>query len=164
MTAHTCHWPGCGKRVPPKLWGCKQHWFALPKDIRDRIWATYRPGQEVTKTPSRDYVAAARAARDWIEQHMFPDSTPRKADDLFPGTKPPRSKPRVMMHFTDTGSGAADELLATFQCSRCGTETEWLIATSAEIRRGIPCEQCNATENPVTVGIDRTTSGAIGQP
>jgi hypothetical protein len=49
------------------MWGCKAHWFQLPKDIRDRIWATYQPGQEVSKTPSRQYIEAARAAQDWIK-------------------------------------------------------------------------------------------------
>lgn len=65
--AHTCHWPGCGTKVPPAMWGCKSHWFRLPKDLRNRIWATYRTGQEISKTPSREYVEAALAVRDWIE-------------------------------------------------------------------------------------------------
>ena len=63
---HSCHWPGCGKSVPPALWGCKPHWFALPKHLRDRIWSTYRPGQEISKTPSRDYIDAAREVQAWI--------------------------------------------------------------------------------------------------
>lgn len=48
------------------MWGCKAHWFALPKNLRDRIWATYRRGQEVTKTPSPEYIEAATAVQDWI--------------------------------------------------------------------------------------------------
>jgi hypothetical protein len=63
---HHCHWPGCTVAVPPKLWGCKPHWYRLPKPIRDRIWATYRPGQERDKNPSPEYIAAARAAREWV--------------------------------------------------------------------------------------------------
>lgn len=59
---HTCHWPNCRVEVPPKLWGCRRHWFMLPKAIRDRIWATYRPGQEITKDPSGEYIEAALAA------------------------------------------------------------------------------------------------------
>lgn len=66
--AHTCHWPGCGKPVPASMWGCKPHWFALPKTLRDRIWATYRRGQEVTKTPSSEYIEAAKAVQEWIRQ------------------------------------------------------------------------------------------------
>lgn len=63
---HTCHWPGCGKEVAPQLWGCKFHWYSLPRHIRDQIWKTYVPGQEETKTPSPAYIAAATAARKWI--------------------------------------------------------------------------------------------------
>lgn len=64
--AHHCHWPGCDAQVPPAKWGCRTHWFKLPKGLRDRIWATYRPGQERTMTPSAAYIEAARAAQDWI--------------------------------------------------------------------------------------------------
>ena len=63
---HTCHWPGCDKEVRPAMLGCKTHWFSLPKRLRDRIWATYRPRQEITKTPSPEYVAAALEVQQWI--------------------------------------------------------------------------------------------------
>lgn len=63
---HTCHWPGCDIAVPPKMWGCKHHWFRLPQRLRARIWATYRPGQEITKDPSPEYMKAAKAVEDWI--------------------------------------------------------------------------------------------------
>jgi hypothetical protein len=62
---HLCHWPGCEREVDPRLWGCKSHWFRLPKPLRDEIWRTYRPGQEITKDPSREYVIAIKAVRDW---------------------------------------------------------------------------------------------------
>lgn len=64
---HTCHWPGCGKSVPPAMWGCRVHWFRLPIEIRNLIWRTYRPGQETSKTPSAEYVEAAKAALLWIK-------------------------------------------------------------------------------------------------
>lgn len=70
--SHTCHWPGCTVEVPPKMWGCKRHWFALPAAIRARIWKAYRPGQEVTKDPSAEYIAAAIAAREWIRRREEP--------------------------------------------------------------------------------------------
>lgn len=53
------------------MWGCKPHWFRLPKHLRDRIWATYRPGQEITKTPSAAYVAAAKDVQDWIRSQTL---------------------------------------------------------------------------------------------
>lgn len=69
MAKHTCHWPGCPREVPPKMWGCTQHWFKLPKMLRDLIWATYVPGQEISKTPSAAYLDAAHKVQDWIAQH-----------------------------------------------------------------------------------------------
>jgi hypothetical protein len=66
MSKHTCHWPNCTKEVPPALWGCRAHWYALPKALRDKVWATYRPGQEVTKTPSLAYIAVAKEVQDHI--------------------------------------------------------------------------------------------------
>ena len=48
------------------MWGCPKHWFTLPKEIRDDIWRTYRPGQEITKDPSKEYMEAAQRAQTWI--------------------------------------------------------------------------------------------------
>jgi hypothetical protein len=64
---HMCHWPTCKTAVPPKLWGCKVHWFKLPKILRDQIWATYRPGQEADKNPSPEYLDAAYTVQRWID-------------------------------------------------------------------------------------------------
>lgn len=64
---HTCHWPGCTTEVPPAMWGCKTHWFKLPKTLRDGIWREYRPGQEITKTPSQRYLAVAALVQGWID-------------------------------------------------------------------------------------------------
>lgn len=65
---HHCHWPGCTKSVPPAMWGCKAHWFKLPLRLRNKIWATYRPGQEVSKDPSAEYLAVAHEIQEWIAQ------------------------------------------------------------------------------------------------
>lgn len=63
---HTCHWPGCEKQCPPAMWGCKPHWFKLPKHLRDHIWGAYEIGQEIWGTPSDEYLAVAREVQDWI--------------------------------------------------------------------------------------------------
>jgi hypothetical protein len=64
---HNCHWPGCSKAIPPKLLMCPRHWKTLPP-IRSAVWNAYRPGQEIDKDPSREYVAAARAAQEWARE------------------------------------------------------------------------------------------------
>lgn len=69
---HHRHWPGCEEQVPPAKWGCARHWFKLPKPLRDRIWRTFDPGQEVRGTPSPAYVAAARDAQNWIRANAEP--------------------------------------------------------------------------------------------
>ena len=66
---HHCHWPGCDKQVPPAMWGCKPHWFKLPKNLRDKIWATYRPGQEEDFLPSKEYIEVAREVQVWIQKY-----------------------------------------------------------------------------------------------
>lgn len=67
---HHCHWPGCEKQVPPAMWGCYQHWKLLPRSLQSRIWAAYRPGQEVSMTPSREYLAVAREVQEWITAYI----------------------------------------------------------------------------------------------
>ena len=67
---HTCHWPGCEKQVPPAMWGCKVHWYKLPQVLRNKIWRAYEPGQEVTMTPSDEYLTVAREVQDWIKSRL----------------------------------------------------------------------------------------------
>lgn len=64
--SHTCHAPNCPVEVPPKMFMCKPHWMALRPSLRDAIWKTYRPGQEITKDPSPEYLTAARKAIDYL--------------------------------------------------------------------------------------------------
>lgn len=66
---HTCHADGCTMPVPPKMFMCRTHWFKLPKRLRDRIWATYRPGQEIDKRPSLAYLEAAKNAIKWLKEN-----------------------------------------------------------------------------------------------
>lgn len=68
---HTCHWPGCQTPVPPAMWGCRKHWFTLPKALRDAIWRTYSVGQEERGDPSAAYLEAARAVQEWIKDHLL---------------------------------------------------------------------------------------------
>lgn len=67
---HHCHWPECDKQVPPAMWGCKEHWFRLPKTLRDRIWRSFKPGQEVDMTPSAEYLDVANEVQQWIRENL----------------------------------------------------------------------------------------------
>ena len=66
---HHCHWPDCKTQVPPAMWGCKKHWFKLPRMLRAKIWATYQPGQEINKTPSVEYIKVANEVQTWIREN-----------------------------------------------------------------------------------------------
>ena len=66
---HHCHWPGCPKQVPPAMWGCREHWFKLPSALRNKIWAAYRPGQEIDMRPSKKYLEVADKVQDWIKKN-----------------------------------------------------------------------------------------------
>jgi len=57
--------PDLQDRSSAKMWGCKTHWYKLPKRLRDAIWATYVPGQEIRKDPSSEYLAVADEVQQW---------------------------------------------------------------------------------------------------
>ena len=80
---HHCHWPGCTRQVPPAMWGCTKHWYALPAELRNRIWQTFRPGQEVNATPSQEYLAAANAVQTWIRQQQLASQAPNPQGQLL---------------------------------------------------------------------------------
>lgn len=66
---HTCHWPGCEQQVPPAMWGCRPHWFRLPKALRDRVWDAYVSGQEKSMDPSEAYLDVAHDVQVWIDEN-----------------------------------------------------------------------------------------------
>lgn len=66
--------------------------------------------------------------------------------DMFADLKPPRSKPRKLMHVSDASpDGCFGDGLATVRmsCARCGHESDWISLSVTEAKRGIPCPQCS---------------------
>lgn len=59
---HTCHAKGCKTEVEPSKFMCLPHWRLCPAPMREAIKALYRPGQEIDKQPSSEYLAIAGAA------------------------------------------------------------------------------------------------------
>ena len=88
---HKCHWPGCDIECESRHWGCVSHWFKLPKTLRNRIWDTYRRGQEIDKRPSEQYIEAAQDVQAWIAEYQANGNAPPERDtrtlDLFSGDK-----------------------------------------------------------------------------
>jgi len=82
--SHHCHATGCVVPVPPEMFMCRSHWFALPKALQERIWRTYRRGQEHDKQPSAAYCEAAKAAVTWIATREGREPDIRLYDVLAP--------------------------------------------------------------------------------
>lgn len=64
---HVCHATGCSTRVPPRMFMCKPHWYALPKAYRDAVWDVYVPGQEQRMDPTGEYLTVARMCIRYLE-------------------------------------------------------------------------------------------------
>lgn len=59
---HFCHAKRCTVEVPPRLLMCLKHWRMVPRDIQRLVWRHYRPGQEIDKRPTREYLDVMRRA------------------------------------------------------------------------------------------------------
>ena len=59
MNQHTCPHPDCAASVPLDMYSCRPHWFSLPKQIRDEIWAGYREGRLSNRWLAADKQAKA---------------------------------------------------------------------------------------------------------
>ncbi len=66
--SHHCHAKGCSVLVPPKMLMCYRHWKMVPRPLQNEIWRTYRPGQEISKTPSDEYLVAFDNAVNAVAQ------------------------------------------------------------------------------------------------
>jgi hypothetical protein len=47
-------------------WGCREHWHALPNDLRAWIGRAYRAGFETGTHPSHSWLNANSAALEWV--------------------------------------------------------------------------------------------------
>jgi hypothetical protein len=57
-----CPVPGCHDQIDPSRLMCRSHWYLVPKQIRDRVWATWRSGQGAFSTEHLETVRMAITA------------------------------------------------------------------------------------------------------
>jgi hypothetical protein len=75
---HTCHALECEKHIAPKFFMCPSHWSKVPRSLQAAVWRHYRPGQEIDKSPTDDYldviyqamIAVATAERKVIPEWL----------------------------------------------------------------------------------------------
>jgi hypothetical protein len=59
---HRCPIPRCGCRIDPSRLMCRLHWYLVPKEVRDQVWATWRSGQDAFSREHKDAVHKAVVA------------------------------------------------------------------------------------------------------
>ena len=79
---HTCHAPGCDRKVPPRMFACREHWAALPREYQVAIWREYRPGQERDKDPSARYMAVQTLARALLAFKPYDEAAAKLTAEL----------------------------------------------------------------------------------
>lgn len=79
---HLCHARGCTRKVPPERLTCRDHWFLIPKKIRDAVWAAYREGQCDDMEPSKEWMLAAEAAIGFLARREGRPMSPNEVEAL----------------------------------------------------------------------------------
>ena len=75
---HACHWPGCNAQIKPAFWGCFKHWSLIPYPLKQAIWDTYNPGQEISKSPTPAYLKAANDVEQFAQRYIIRNEHPEK--------------------------------------------------------------------------------------
>lgn len=57
----SCPVTGCGRQISRSRLMCRRHWYQIPKQLRDRVWATWRSGEGVLSTEHCEAVLSAIA-------------------------------------------------------------------------------------------------------
>ncbi|MGO9292819.1 MAG: hypothetical protein ACLP52_02870 [Streptosporangiaceae bacterium] len=57
--SHLCPVRGCPQHVSPDRLMCRPHWYAVPRPLRDAVWATWQSG---SGAGSPAHMAAINAA------------------------------------------------------------------------------------------------------
>ena len=63
MEQHRCQIPECPRQIPLERLMCVRHWYMVSRMTRQRIWETYRKGQERDLTMvTPEYIGAMKLA------------------------------------------------------------------------------------------------------
>jgi hypothetical protein len=62
LRAGRCPVPGCGEEIDQTRLMCRRDWYLVPRQLRDRVWRTWRSGQRAGSREHQQAVLAAIAA------------------------------------------------------------------------------------------------------
>lgn len=68
-STHECPAPPCTRRVSQDRLACRNHWYALPRTLRDQIWDAYLSG-------APEHTALIAEAVQYLHE-KYPAETPR---------------------------------------------------------------------------------------
>lgn len=94
---------------------CLRHWRLLPLELQRAVWAVYVPGQEIRKDPTREYLAAARAAIRYIERLEGLVSTPPDITGLQTRVEAARTRQARAAFELEQAQAARDKALSELQ-------------------------------------------------
>lgn len=66
--SHVCHAEGCARPVAPRFLMCRYHWGQVPRDLQTEVYRLYRPGQEIDKRPTIEYLDAMEMAINYVRR------------------------------------------------------------------------------------------------
>jgi hypothetical protein len=57
-----CPVSGCSEQIDPSRLMCRDHWYRVPRQLRDLVWATWRSGEGALSSEHLQAVRLAIAA------------------------------------------------------------------------------------------------------
>lgn len=82
--AHKCHACECEVEVPPNKLFCSVHWRLTPTRLQRQIYRYYRPGQEILKNPTFQYLMTMQLCIAYVAKHEGKD---KQADLAYENAK-----------------------------------------------------------------------------
>lgn len=88
--ASRCPLPGCSAQIDPSRLMCRSHWYLVPRQIRDRVWATWRSGHQAFSPEHQQAVRMAITACQAAAMVAGrpASATARQGNELLRGVRP----------------------------------------------------------------------------
>lgn len=76
LPVNRCPITGCSEQIDSSRLMCRQHWYQVPKPLRDRIWSTWHSGEGAHSVEHREAVLMAIALIS-SRSRQHPEVTPK---------------------------------------------------------------------------------------